>query len=658
MHILILIAALTPADAQETNIERLQIIAKPGFTPEHYAIDDQKIDNTNAQHPAEQLSSLPSVWVSRGNNQESLISVRSPVLTGAGACGAFLVAEDGIPIRPAGFCNVNQLFETHIAQAERIELFSGPASQFYGTGALHGSLNLISRDPFTLPSRIRTQWGAYGYNSHDFSHQLYQSDQQAIGIQGRWNADDGYQQDAGFDQHKWQILHGFDGKQWRAKSVLSATHLAQNSAGYIVGEDSYKDDAARRENLNPDGFRHASSVKGYSRWQRQIDNGWQLSVTPFWRRSQMHFSQHYLPWQAFERNSQQSAGVNLLFSSDTLKAGFSSEWASVSLSEYQTAPFSPTIPEGEHYHFNVRQWQLAPWLSWQYDFSDRTRVNTTVRWDHISRDYRNHLTDGSVCAADVTNCRFYRAADEQDSDSHLSLHVQFEHQLNASQQVYATLSDGYRSAQITERYRLQGTQQQANLAPETMLAAELGWRMQHRLWQAQVNLYHMHKQDVIIQDSNRFVLNEGETRHLGIEGQLRWQPTAQWQLSHNLSYAKHSYENNPGGAQIDGNDIDTAPRWQASTQVVWQIDPQWQLDVDWQYLGKYFLDPQNLASYPGHQLINTRLHWQATEPLKITLAIHNLTNQDYAERADYGFGSYRYFVGMPARAYLQATYSF
>ena len=52
---------------------------------------------------------IPGVWFSRGNGQEHLTAIRSPVLTGAGACGAFLYLEDGIPIRPAGFCNVNEL---------------------------------------------------------------------------------------------------------------------------------------------------------------------------------------------------------------------------------------------------------------------------------------------------------------------------------------------------------------------------------------------------------------------------------------------------------------------------------------------------------------------------------------------------------------------
>ncbi|MFA5495521.1 MAG: TonB-dependent receptor, partial [Porticoccaceae bacterium] len=64
-------------------------------------------------HIQETLAQLPGVDMHRNNGQEYLPAIRSPVLSGAGACGSFLIAEDGIPLRPAGFCNVNELFEAH-----------------------------------------------------------------------------------------------------------------------------------------------------------------------------------------------------------------------------------------------------------------------------------------------------------------------------------------------------------------------------------------------------------------------------------------------------------------------------------------------------------------------------------------------------------------
>ena len=53
-----------------------------------------------------------------------------------------LFLENGIPIRPAGFCNVNQLFEIDTEQAQSIEVIRGPGNALYGSNALHGIVNV------------------------------------------------------------------------------------------------------------------------------------------------------------------------------------------------------------------------------------------------------------------------------------------------------------------------------------------------------------------------------------------------------------------------------------------------------------------------------------------------------------------------------------
>ena len=109
-----------------------------------YKIGTEDLALTRHRHIADSLVRVPGVWLSRGNGQEHLTALRSPVLTGAGACGAFLMAEDNIPLRAAGFCNVNQLFEATSELAGRIEVLSGPQSVLYGSNALHGVINVVS----------------------------------------------------------------------------------------------------------------------------------------------------------------------------------------------------------------------------------------------------------------------------------------------------------------------------------------------------------------------------------------------------------------------------------------------------------------------------------------------------------------------------------
>ena len=118
--------------------------ANSGYVVSTVSSDD--INFVSPSHIQEVLNFIAGAGVQRGNGQEYLPALRSPVLTGAGACGGILAAEDNIPLRAAGFCNINELFEAHGEMAERIEVLKGPASPLYGSNAIHGVINVITPD--------------------------------------------------------------------------------------------------------------------------------------------------------------------------------------------------------------------------------------------------------------------------------------------------------------------------------------------------------------------------------------------------------------------------------------------------------------------------------------------------------------------------------
>ena len=109
------------------------------------SVNEDELNALDAQHPKQIFRRSPGVWISRGSGQEHLTAIRSPVLSGPGACGSFLVLEDGLPVRPTGFCNVNGLFETFFEMASGVETITGPASARYGANAMHGVINILSK---------------------------------------------------------------------------------------------------------------------------------------------------------------------------------------------------------------------------------------------------------------------------------------------------------------------------------------------------------------------------------------------------------------------------------------------------------------------------------------------------------------------------------
>jgi outer membrane receptor protein involved in Fe transport len=75
-------------------------------------------------------------------------------------------------------------------------------------------------------------------------------------------------------------------------------------------------------------------------------------------------------------------------------------------------------------------------------------------------------------------------------------------------------------------------------------------------------------------------------------------------------------------------------------------------------MDEYFLDPDNQHKYDGHSLLNLRTSSSLGPRWQATLRVTNLLDEKYAERADFGFGQYRYFVGQPRGAYLELRYQF
>ncbi|MGB0450384.1 MAG: TonB-dependent receptor plug domain-containing protein, partial [Porticoccaceae bacterium] len=136
-------APATSAEAEET-IENIIVTGRRDSQPLEKLIGaigqvtTSELELVGHQHIHQAAARLPGVWLSRGNGQELLAAVRSPVFTGAGSCGEVLTSEDGLPIRPTGLCNVNQLFEVNTEQASGLEVWRGPGTVFYGSNAIHG----------------------------------------------------------------------------------------------------------------------------------------------------------------------------------------------------------------------------------------------------------------------------------------------------------------------------------------------------------------------------------------------------------------------------------------------------------------------------------------------------------------------------------------
>ena len=94
--------------------------------------------------------------------------------------------------------------------------------------------------------------------------------------------------------------------------------------------------------------------------------------------------------------------------------------------------------------------------------------------------------------------------------------------------------------------------------------------------------------------------------------------------------------------------MDSAPRWFGTAQLSWLPDERWRADLQWQHMGDYFTDAENLHEYEGHDIINAFVSYSLSDALRVIARITNLTDETYAERADFtNFSGDRYFPGRP-----------
>jgi len=211
------------------------------------ALDSAEIDATAADHPAEILNQLPGVNVQMNSGQEHLIAIRSPVLTGGAGQGSFLILENGVPTRSPAFGNVNSLIEPHHEIADAIEVVRGPGSAKYGSNAVHGLINVILPEPGE-GSEIRASYGTLGRWRTDMKldegqHWLFNLSLQK---------DTGWRDITDVSQQKLSVVGKFNLGVWDATVWLSGQNLEQESGGYIVGADAYKDeDIAKTASRTP-----------------------------------------------------------------------------------------------------------------------------------------------------------------------------------------------------------------------------------------------------------------------------------------------------------------------------------------------------------------------------------------------------------------------
>ena len=636
-------------------------------------------------HPSQVMGQVPGVWVNVTGGEGHITAIRQPLTTSP----VYLYLEDGIPTRSTGFFNHNALYEINVPQSGGIEVSKGPGTALYGSDAIGGVINVLTRTPPTRGEfELSGEAGQFGWKRALLS---------AGNAEGNdaWRGDanltrtDGWRDRTGYERQsatlRWDRALGSDAL---LKTVASFSGIDQQTAGSsTVSKDDYRNNPTR--NYAPISFRKVAAFRLSAAYERE-SGGSLLSITPYLRRDDMDLLANWsLGYDPTVYNTQNdSLGLMLKYRRDfaplraRLIVGLDIDNSPGSRSENSivttgsgsgfTRVYTSYASGGRIYDYDVTYRGVSPYAHGEISPGERLRLSAGLRYDSMRYSYDNRLAEAAIAALTSVGTKWYgHAADATTSYGHWSPKLGATYAASERLNGFVAYNHAFRAPSEGQLFR-PPPGSSAVAAQEAAAAAlalqpvkadnfELGLRGKAGAgMNYEISLYRLSKRDDILSfkdpatNATRAV-NAGRTLHRGIEFGLGAGLARAWRLDASLSYARHSYEQwvVPGTADFSGKEMETAPRVIANTRLSYAPSPNLgRLQVEWIRLGSYWLDQANSARYAGHDVFSLRGSLPFGKDLELFGSITNLFDRRYAESAALSSGNEVFAPGMPRAAYL------
>jgi iron complex outermembrane receptor protein len=165
---------------------------------------------------------------------------------------------------------------------------------------------------------------------------------------------------------------------------------------------------------------------------------------------------------------------------------------------------------------------------------------------------------------------------------------------------------------------------------------------------ATLALYQITRRNIATQDPNNpgVTMLVGEQSSKGAELSVGLRPSARWQLQANLTHVDARYENfMQGGVSLAGKTPTNTPATVANLWVGYAITPQLQASAGVRHVGKMYANAANTQWQSAYTLLDLGLSWKLNKTSTLTGRIRNTTDRVYAAN----LGSQAY-LGAPRTA--------
>lgn len=637
-------------------------------------IKEQTLREVRPSHPSEIMSQVPGVWVNVTGGEGHQTAIRQPLTTSP----VYLYLEDGIPTRSTGFFNHNALYEVNLPMAGGIEINKGPGSALYGSDAIGGVVNVLTRKP---PTKAEVEGsleaGTYGWKramltgGNAFGDHAFRADLNLTHTDG-WRDKTGYDRQSG--TLRWDNAVGDDAVM---KTVATFSKIDQETAGSsAISRNDYLNNP--RTNYTPISLRKVDAFRLSSAYEKGTGDSL-LSITPYYRYDNMdllaNWSLGYDPTRYTTEN--QSFGAQIKYRQDfkplrtRLIVGVDIDNSPGSRIENSiitrstgsgyTKVYTSYSMGARVYDYDVTYRGISPYIHAETSPLDKLRLTGGLRYDIINYNYTNHISSSTVLASG----RYYGQVSDTDIDfKHLSPKLgatyAFTETMNgfvAYNHAFRTPSEGqlFRPAvAASAREAIAGANSAKNLKPIKVDSYEIGLRgLITSAVNYEISAYHMTKNDDILSYKDPVsnittATNAGKTLHRGVEVGLGAQLAALWRFDTALSYAKHTYETwKVGTVDYSGKEMELAPRSIANTRLTFGTAQTGLAQLEWLHFGSWWSNQANTSKYEGHDLFNLRGQYPLMKDVSLFGNMHNLADKRYAESTSVTSGFDTFAPGLP-----------
>lgn len=457
----------------------------------------------------------------------------------SGGSGQVMVLIDGHPQYMGMFGHpISDAYQS--LMAERVEVLRGPASVLYGSNAMGGVVNIVTRkmEQDGVRTNINAGYGSWNTVQTELTNRVRYKGFSSI-ISASYNRTDGHRTDMGFEQYGGYAKLGYDfTDNWRIRADVNVTHFNASNPGTVSDPLADADQSVTR------GMTSLAVENEYERTSGA------LSV--FYNWGDHHINDGYHP----------SAGEQ------PLDYRFNSHDDMMGISAYQ----SVRMFRGNRLTVGV-DWYRFGGSAWnRYVVGERNGeredIADVVRHEVAGYvDFRQNIGTWLTLDAGVRIDHHSHVGTEWVPQAGLSFHLPYAIELKAS------ASKGFRYPTIREMYMF--PPQNPDLRPERMWTYELA--LSQKLLEGRLsyglNIFYISGDNMILRLPNpdgagMLNQNSGEVRNAGVEAQAAWRIARDWSVDANYSFL---HMDNPVVAapehKLYAGALFTHGRWHVSTGV-------------------------------------------------------------------------------------------